>query len=62
MEKLSNTEAELKNVAYKKGCIFSAWFVGWEQEWDQYFKPLARSLFLTQLQAEHLRWGFILQK
>ena len=29
--------------------IFSAKFVGCEQEWAQYFKPLARSLFSTQL-------------
>ena len=28
--------------------IFSAYFVDWEQEWAQYFKLLARSLFSTQ--------------
>ena len=28
--------------------IFSAYFEDWEQEWAQYFKPLAWSLFPTQ--------------
>ena len=27
---------------------FSVYFVRWEQEWAQYFQPLARSLFSTQ--------------
>ena len=28
--------------------IFSVKFVGWEQDWAQYFMPLARSQFSTQ--------------
>ena len=37
--------------------IFSAGFVGWEQKWAQYLKPLARSLFSTQ--SNIWNWVFL---
>ena len=34
--------------------IFSAEFAEWEQEWTQYFKSLARSLFLFLTQSRSI--------
>ena len=47
---LSTTLCLFKNVVTHifRLSIFSAFFVDWEQERTQYFKPLARSHFSTQ--------------